>query len=158
MRRLAILLVFPLALTVSLMGQPRGPRPWWDKEVAKELNLTDAQTQQMNQIQHDFRQRMFTVRDEVNKAEAAVDAAFNEDPVDSAKADAAIERLATARSELTKAVSQMDLKLRMILTAQQWKQLKQNGRGPWPSRGPGPRHHGPPRTSTITPNGQPQQK
>jgi len=151
MIRLGVFLVFASAL---LAQPPRGPRPWWDKAVAKELNLTDAQTKQMTQVQQDFRPRMSNVRDEVNKAEAGVDAAFNEDPVDQAKAEDAINRLAAARGELTKAVSEMDLKLRMILTPQQWQQLKQTGRGPWP--GPGARHHG--RPGTITPNGSNQQK
>jgi Spy/CpxP family protein refolding chaperone len=139
MPRWTILVVFPLMLA----AQPRGARPWWNKEVAKELNLSDEQTREMTQVESDFRPRMSAVRDEVNKAEAGVTAAFNEDPVDQAKAEAAIERLAAARSELTKAVSQMDLKLRMILTAQQWQQLQQNGRGRWTGRGAGPRHRGP---------------
>ena len=97
-----------------------------DPEVAKDLNLNDAQNNQMDQVYQEDRPRMFDVRGEVNKAEAAVEAAFNEDPVDQAKANDAINRLAAARSELTKAVSQMDLKLRTILTAQQWQELKQN--------------------------------
>ena len=46
--------------------------------------------------------------------------------MDQTKANDAINQLAAARGELTKAVSQMDLKLRMILTAQQWQQLQQD--------------------------------
>ena len=134
MLRFALVLLLP----ALLLGQPRGPRPWWNKDVARELNLTDAQTQQMAQVQRDFRDRMVAVRDEMNKAEAEVDAAFNEDPVDQAKAGEAINRLAAARSNLTKAVSEMDLKLRMILTAQQWQQLNQRGRGRWPGSEGGP--------------------
>lgn len=135
MLRLAITVLVPAAL-LAQPPQPRGPRPWWDKEVAKELNLTDAQKQQMTQIRQDFTPRMASMRDEVNKAEAAVDAAFNEDPVDQNKASEAISQLAAARGELTKAVSQMELKLRMTLTAQQWQQLNHRGRGQWPGAGP----------------------
>jgi Spy/CpxP family protein refolding chaperone len=133
------------ALAALLCAQPpRGPRPWWDAEIAKDLNLTDAQTKQVAQTKRDFRQRMFDVRAEVNKAEAAVQAAFNQDPVDQAKANDAINQLAAARGEMTKAVSQMDLKLRMILTADQWQQLQQKQH--WPDR-PGMRRRGPPATS-----------
>jgi Spy/CpxP family protein refolding chaperone len=125
------LMLAALALPILLCAQPpRGPRPWWDAEVAKDLNLSDAQTKQVAQTRKDFRQRMFDVRAEVNKAEAAVQAAFNQDPVDQVKANDAINQLAAARGEMTKAVSQMDLKLRMILTADQWQQLQQKQHRP----------------------------
>src|SRR5579862_634913 len=141
MAKLPSLILASVALAALLGAQPpRGPRPWWDGEVAKDLNLSDVQTKQIAQTRHDFRQRMFDARSEVDKAEAAVQAAFNQDPVDQAKANDAINQLATARVEMTKAVSQMDLKLRMILTADQWQKLQQKQR--WPDR-PGMRRRGP---------------
>jgi Spy/CpxP family protein refolding chaperone len=132
-------------------GMMRGPRPWWDGQVAREINLTDAQTKQIRQVQRDFRQRMFETRALVDKAEAEVQAAFNEDPVDQNKANDAINRLAAARGELTKAVSQMDLKLRMVLTAKQWQDLNERQRG-WP--GPGGRRRSPPPNSQTSPTTQ----
>ena len=136
-----------LLLPVMLCAQPphgRGPRI--NPETAKQLNLSEAQTHQMDQVNQDDRPRLFAARDEVNKAEAAVDSAFNEDPVDQAKGNDAINRLAAARGDLTKAVSQHDLKIRMILTTQQWQQLKQIQHEPWPGRGG--RHRGPPKSTT----------
>ena len=128
-------------------GPPRGPRPWWDGNIAKNANLSDAQQKQVEQIQRDYRPRMIETRKAVNKANAAVAAAFNEDPVDQTKANAAIEQLASANAEATRAVSQLELKLRTILTTQQWQAM--NGGHSWPDR-PGPgRRRGPP-TSTAT--------
>ena len=135
---------------------PHGRGPRLNPEVAKQLGLSEAQTRQMDQVNQEDRQRMFAVREEVNKAEAAVDSAFNEDPVDPAKGNDAINRLAAARGELTKAVSQHDLKIRMILTTQQWQQLKQIQHEPWPGRGV--RHRGAPKSTTPTPNGPNLQK
>jgi Spy/CpxP family protein refolding chaperone len=146
-----------LFLAAALYGQPpeqrqpRGPRPWWDGEVARDLNLSDAQMKQIRSTQKEFRPRMMELRNNVNQAEMDVDAAFNEDPVDQAKANDAINRLAAAHSEVTKAVSQMDLKLRMILTPQQWQDLKSKQHRPWPG-GPGPGRRGPPRGPTSTSN------
>ena len=139
-----------LAIPALLCAQPRGPRPWWDGQIIKDLNLSDAQTKQIQQTVHDFRPRMMDLRAAVNKAEKDVETVFNEDPVDEVKANDAINRLAAARGELTKAVSQMDLKFRMTLTAQQWQDLKQRQRG-WPDR-PGGRRRGPP-TPVPTPQG-----
>src|SRR5580704_16986280 len=136
------LILAGFALPALLCAQPpRGPRPWWDADVAKDLNLSETQTRQIVQTRRDFRQRMFDARGEVDKAEAAVEAAFNQDPVDQTKANEAINQHAAARGEMTKAVSQMDLKLRTILTADQWQELQQKQR--WPDR-PGQHRRGPP--------------
>jgi Spy/CpxP family protein refolding chaperone len=140
-----LILLFPILLCAQ---PPRGPRPWWDSELTKELNLSDAQTKQIRQTQQDFRSRMFELRAAVNKAEADLQSAFDEDPVDQNKANESINRLAAAHSELTKAVSQMDLKLRTILTAQQWQDLKQRQRSRPDHRGPNRR--GPTSGSTPT--------
>src|SRR6185437_6344247 len=108
-----------MALPVLLPAQPpRMPRPWWDHEVNSRLNLSEAQRAQIRQIQRDFRPRMVELRNAVTKADNDLKTAFNESPVDQAKANDAIDHLAAARADLTKAVSQMDLQLRMILTAE----------------------------------------
>ena len=145
MIRLGFVLLIPVLLCAQLFGQPRGPRPWWDSELTKDLNLSDAQTKQIRQTQQDFRPRMFELRAAVNKAETDLQGAFDEDPVDQNKANDAINRLAAAHSELTKAVSQMDLKIRSVLTAQQWHDLKERQR----TRPRGPGRHG----ATSAPSG-----
>src|ERR1700692_3879234 len=43
---------------------------------------------------------------------------------DQAKANEAINRLVTARAELTRAISQFSLKVRTVLTAQQWLEMQ----------------------------------
>lgn len=145
--RLAIWILAPAVLCAQ---PPHGRGFRLNPEVAKQLNLTDGQTRQMDQVNQEFRQRLFALRDDVNKAEAAVDAVFNVDPVDQAKGNEAIDRLSAARNELFKATSQRDLKIRTILTAQQWQQLKQIQRQPWLGRGP--RRRPAPGTSPGTPN------
>jgi Spy/CpxP family protein refolding chaperone len=139
------------SLTAPVCAQPPrgGPRPWWDAEVAKNANLSDAQQKQVTQIRHDFSPRMREVQDNVRKADAEVSAAFNEEPVDETKATAAIEKLATARAELTRAVSQLDLKLRKVLTAEQWQAMNRYQRN-WQKDGRGPRRRGPAPNSTAT--------
>lgn len=133
-------------------GQPggRGPRPWWDGDLSKNANLSEAQQKQVVQIRGDFRPHMREVQQAVKKADAEVTAAFNEEPVDQAKANDAINRLAAANAEATRTVSQFSLKLRNVLTAQQWQDM-QHPR-PWPERGdrPGGRRRGPPPRATST--------
>ena len=138
-----------LMLPAMVLAQgPRGPRPWWDSEIRQDLNLSDTQMGQIRQTQKEFRPRMKELRAEVMKVESELDALYNQDPVDQAKANDAINRLSAAHAELNKAVSQMDLKLRMILTMQQWQDLKQKQLEKWP----GPGRRGPPRGPTGTAN------
>src|SRR5258708_4271752 len=133
----ALLLIVPAMLIAQ---QPRvGLRPWFlDAEVVRDLNLSDGQIRQIRQTQKDFRAHMLDLHAAANKAETDLEAAFNEDPVDQNKANDAINRLASTRGDLTKTISQMDLKLRTILTAQQWQELQQRQR-----TRPGLRHRGP---------------
>jgi Spy/CpxP family protein refolding chaperone len=99
---------------------------------------------------------MREVQQAVNKADADLAAAFNEEPVDQAKANDAINRLAAAHAEANRTVSQFSLKLRTVLTAQQWQEMQHPGS--WPDRldRPGGRRRGPPprATSTSTTNQQ----
>jgi Spy/CpxP family protein refolding chaperone len=97
--------------------------------------LTEAQKTDINGIVKDYRTKMMDLRSTMEKADKEVAAAFGENPVDQKKANDAIEKLAASRGELTRTLSQMSLKLRMVLTADQWQDLQQrsaegrNGRG-----------------------------
>lgn len=116
------------------MGQsPRGMFPWWDSPLAKDLNLSDEQTKQIRATVQEFRSRLIDLRAAVEKAELNLEDQFNEDTVDARKANEAIDRLVTARGDLTRAFSQMSLKLRSVLTADQWRELQKRR----PQMGPG---------------------
>jgi len=128
--------------------------PWWEGALASDIQLTDSQRKQILQTRREFRGRMFDLRTAVDKAEADLAAAFNDDPVDQRKANEAIDRLVTVRGELFRATSQMDLRMRSVLTVEQWRELQNLQRPrpnrPNPRRGPGP--------AGTTPTGTNQQK
>jgi len=111
------------------VGPRAGPSwwesPWWNGAAAQELNLSDAQKTEIGGIVKDYRARMMDMRTAIEKADKDVAAAFSENPVDQKKANEAIERLAAARGDLTRALSQMSLKVRVVLSAEQWQELQQ---------------------------------
>ena len=118
---------FALALLLSstvFAQMPKGFYAWWAKPVVKNLNLSQAQKQQIHGTVQQFRVHLIDVRAEVAKAEIDLEDQFNRDPVDQQKANQAIERLITARTDLTRTLSQMSLKLRMVLNEQQWRELQ----------------------------------
>lgn len=121
MRVIAILALFSLSLAAQL---PKPFYPWWSSQVVKDLNLNQGQRIQVRTTIRDYRGRLLDLRSQIETAERDLEYQFNQQPVDGAKANEAIERLAGARADLTRTLSQMSLKLRAVLTQQQWQELQ----------------------------------
>jgi Spy/CpxP family protein refolding chaperone len=123
MRRCFILAL--LASGTLLAQMPKGIYAWWNRpEIARNLNLTPTQREQIRAAVQQYRPHLLNVRAEVNQAEQALAEQFNRNPVNPAKTNEAIERLVDARSDLTRTMTQLSLKLRLVLTEQQWEELQ----------------------------------
>jgi Spy/CpxP family protein refolding chaperone len=122
----AVRLGLPVLLfAVSASAQlPKGFYAWWSTPVARDLNLSGEQRQQIRATVRDYRPHLVELRAEVERAESELEYQFNQQPVDARKANEAIDRLAAARSDLTRTLSQMSLQLRTVLTQQQWQELQ----------------------------------
>jgi hypothetical protein len=120
------LLIVALLASGGLFAQlPRGIYMWWNRpEIARNLNLTPLQRQQIRGVVQEFRPHLLNVRVEVDRAEQDLVQHFNREPVDPAKTNEAIERLVDARSDLTRTLSRMSLKLRLVLNESQWRELQ----------------------------------
>jgi Spy/CpxP family protein refolding chaperone len=140
-RRLIVLILILSGCSFAQM--PKGIYAWWNRpEIAKDLNLTPAQRQQIRATVQQYRAHLLNVRSEVNRAEQELADQFNREPIDPAKTNEAIERLVDARSDLTRTITQLSLKLRLVLTEQQWQELQRRrpGQGedaPPPNESPG---------------------
>jgi Spy/CpxP family protein refolding chaperone len=164
-----IILALPVAL--SAQGARSGFFPWWDGPLVSGLDLTDAQRTEIRSVIRDYRGKMMEVRGAVQKAEGDLDAVFNEDTVDQRRGSEAIDRLTKARADMTKSVSEMSLRMRAVLTTQQWQELQRRqreqgsglenaGHGPGSQKGGGRAHRlakGGPKDSPSRPSeAQPQ--
>ena len=141
------LIIFLLALPLFAQDQPRpqmvprqpgqgggmmGPLhapgmngKWWNNtELAKKLNLTDQQVQQMEQIFQQYRLKLIDQRATVEKAEVTLQPMLEADRPDETQVLAQIDKVAQGRAELEKLNARMLLGIRQVLTADQWKQLK----------------------------------
>jgi Spy/CpxP family protein refolding chaperone len=153
------LLILAAAMAGASMAQP--PRPpmaaqyWWESKVAvNSLNLSEAQTKQLNAIQSAYVSRLMELRAAVNKAEGNLEEVFNQPTLDELKGDAAVDQYANARDNLTRALSQLSLKMRTVLTADQWQELvnRQSSRpGLRPGLGRGRRGTQPPPAAPNAP-------
>lgn len=154
-------LIVLIAMAGALAAQPGRPpmaaQYWWQSRAINSLNLSEAQTKQLNTIQSAYVGRLMDLRQAVNRAEKNLDDIFNEPTLDDLKAAAAVDQYANARDNLTRALSELSLKMRGVLTAEQWQELvarqaERQGRG-LSGRG---RRGGPPPEGSAPPNGSPQ--
>jgi Spy/CpxP family protein refolding chaperone len=122
MRRVILIcLLFSFPLSAQL---PRRFYAWWSSPVAENLNLSAEQQKRVRNTLKEYRPHLQDIRTAVDAAEQDVEEQFNADPIEPQRVDKAIERLIAARAELTRTLTQMSLKLRTVLTHQQWEELQ----------------------------------
>ena len=109
-----------------LFGQSPAFGPWWDSPVVRDMNLSEQQRKQIRETVQAHRDSLIQQRADVQKAEGALQDLMNEEQVNEAKVSAAIDRVVAARGAMMKTVSLMSLKLRILLTPEQWRELQQD--------------------------------
>lgn len=119
------ILAFLLCALPAAAQNPRGIFNWWDTPMARDLNLTETQRQQIRSTLRDFRGKIIDLRAAIEKAELEVEDSFNSENLDQQRATAAIDRLAIARGDMIRVFSQMSLQMRTVLTQEQWRELQQ---------------------------------
>lgn len=144
---------------------------WWDNpRVVAELKLTDAQRNAMDQILYQHREQLIDLQANLERANLGMQPLMNADTPNEAAIDAQIDKVVQARADLERADARFLLALRMKLTPEQWKQVRDlrarramMGRGPMPQRQWGQRQGGqfqppgpPPSPSSSAPAQGPQ--
>jgi Spy/CpxP family protein refolding chaperone len=118
------LLALSLLAAAGLTAQPRGFFNWWDRPLVKDLNLRPAQMREIRTTVRDYRVKLVDARAGLARAEQELQEVFDADTLDLKRAEAAVENLVRAREVLTRDLAQMSLRLRQVLTTEQWKELQ----------------------------------
>lgn len=118
--RIALLGLFAL---FSATAQNRANFPWWNSPVVKDLGLNPAQSQKIHQIVRSYRDRLLDARNNVQKAEGALEDLINEPQVEPDAAKPVIERVSAARANSTRVFLEMSVQMRAVLTLDQWRLL-----------------------------------
>lgn len=125
---LAVLPAVLLAQSAPQQGPRKGPAlwegSWWNSPIVQNMDLSETQRRDIRGTVRQYRGHLLDLREAVQRADNDLEIALNESPVDQRKANEAIDRLATARGELTRTLSQMTLRLRTILSNEQWQELQ----------------------------------
>ncbi|MEO8657328.1 MAG: hypothetical protein ABI693_02610 [Bryobacteraceae bacterium] len=120
-------LLLCLLLAVPVFPQDvRSPFfPSWDPAILKELSLNSRQQRDILATIDEYRARLVEQRRLLDKAQTDIEEGFNKDSFDQRRNADACEKLIAARADLARTFSQMQIHLRSILTADQWRKLKE---------------------------------
>jgi len=112
---------------------------WWkNPAVVQKLGLTADQTKKMDDIFQKSRLDLIDLRANVQKQEVLLEPLLSANPLEIAKAQAQIDKVADARAALEKADAKMLLDIRGVLTPDQWTKLHTRSAGAPDPGGPAP--------------------
>jgi Spy/CpxP family protein refolding chaperone len=118
-------------------GPPPPPIAWWENPIGNGLELTDAQRERVARLSKEFNDRLVQKRASLDRAEQELNEVFNANTIDWERARTAIDQLANARRDMTRDLSWMTLRMRDVLTLDQWKTLEARRQNPPDRRGKG---------------------
>ncbi|MFY9747029.1 MAG: Spy/CpxP family protein refolding chaperone, partial [Acidobacteriaceae bacterium] len=97
---------------------------WWNNpQLAQQLNLTDQQKHQMDDIFLQHRLKLIDLNANLEKQETLLHPMIESDQPDEAKILTQIDAVAQARADLEKANAHMLFDIRKTLTPDQWQKL-----------------------------------
>jgi protein CpxP len=98
---------------------------WWDDpQMAQQMNITDQQKKQMDDIFLQHRLKLIDLHANLEKQETLLQPMIEADQPDEAKILSQIDAVAQARAELEKANAHMLFDIRKTLTPDQWQKMK----------------------------------
>ena len=98
---------------------------WWqNSDIAKQLQITDAQVSQLDQIFLDHRMRLIDNGAEMEKQDLKLQTLLDDDVPNEAQINAQVDQVLDARGKLEREYTTMSLDLRKVLSLAQWRQLK----------------------------------
>lgn len=122
---------------------------WNNPNVIQKLNLSDDQRKAMDGILQDHKMKLIDLRANLERAEVELGPLMKADTPDRGALESQIDKVVAARAALEKANALFLLDIRMKLTPEQWKQLRDwrmdrmghdhmRGREGWRHDGEGP--------------------
>jgi len=117
------------ALAVAATAQAQGLHiplgRWWERpRVAQELGVTQEQQALLEEATVAHARAMVDLKATVDKAEIDLRVAADRDPLDKAKVRTAFAAMQQARTRLEAERFEMLLRVREVLTREQWEKLK----------------------------------
>ncbi len=120
-----ILLIFMINLPGLAAGQDVPSGKWWyNKKVAKNLNLTQKEIRQLDQLYVDSHRELIKLKNAVEREQFELDTLLGKKTVDDAKVRKQFKRLENARTDLADERLGFVIRVREIIGAERFQQLK----------------------------------
>jgi Spy/CpxP family protein refolding chaperone len=116
---LACLVLSLTLLSVASGAGAQGFKWWQDEKFQQELALTGEQVTRLDEIFQSLQPTLKTQKETLDKAEARLSKVINDPMADEAKLLQVLERVESARGELSKSRTLLLFRMRRILTSDQ---------------------------------------
>jgi Spy/CpxP family protein refolding chaperone len=118
-----------LLMMISLPGLAAGQdvpsgKWWYNREVVKNLNLTQNEIRQLDQLYVDSHRKLIQLKNAVEREQFELDALLGKKKVDDAKVRDQFKRLENARTDLANERLGFVIRVREIIGAERFQQLK----------------------------------
>ena len=122
---MATLLILIISLPGILAAQDVPSGKWWyNKKVVKNLNLTQKEVGQLDQLYENSHRRLIDLKSAVKREQFELDTLVGKEPVDDAKVREQFKRLEKARTDLANERLGFVIRVREIIGADRFQQLK----------------------------------
>jgi Spy/CpxP family protein refolding chaperone len=98
---------------------------WWqNSDIAKQLQLSDSQIAQLDQIFYDHKVKLIDFGAEMEKQDLKLQTLLDADVPNQSQVEAQVDQVLTSRGSLEREYTMMNLDLRRVLSLDQWRQLR----------------------------------
>jgi Spy/CpxP family protein refolding chaperone len=98
---------------------------WWqNSDIAKQLQLSDSQIAQLDQIFYDHKVKLIDFGAEMEKQDLKLQTLLDADVPNQSQVEAQVDQVLTSRGSLEREYTMMNLDLRRVLSLEQWRQLR----------------------------------
>jgi len=120
-----ILLIFIANLPGLTAAQDAPPGKWWyNQKVVQNLNLTQAEVRQLDQLYVDSHRKLIELKNAVEREQFELDTLLEKKTVDDAKVREQFKRLERARTDLADERLSFVIRVREIIGAERFQELK----------------------------------
>lgn len=122
---IAALLILTISLPEVVAAQDVPSGKWWyNKKVVQNLNLTQKEVRQLDRRYEDSHRKLIDLKSAVKREQFELDTLLGKEPVDDAKVRKQFKRLEKARTDLANERLGFVIRVREIIGADRFQQLK----------------------------------
>jgi Spy/CpxP family protein refolding chaperone len=122
---IVILMIFMISLPQFAGGQDIPSGKWWyNQKVVQNLNLTQSETHQLDQLWVDSQRRLIELKNAVEREQFELDTLLGKKTVDDAAVRQQFKRLERARTDLADERLRFVIGVREIIGPDRFQQLK----------------------------------